>query len=55
MISYWKELKREATFIENLLYANTEHMSSHSIMLSLWLRRKKGNVSLGGEINPSCK
>ena len=55
MISYWKELKREATFIENLLYANTEHMSSHSIMLSLWLRRKKGNMSLGGEINPSCK
>lgn len=59
MISYWKELKREAllkeTFIENLLYANTEHMSSHLIILSLWFRRKMGIVSLGGEINPSCK
>ena len=59
MISYWKELKREAllkeTFIENLLYANTEHMSSHLIILSLWFRRKKGIVSLGGEISPSCK
>lgn len=42
MISYWKELKREATFIEYLLYANTEHMSSHLIILSLWFRRKMG-------------
>lgn len=55
MISYWKELKREATFIENLLYANTEHMSSHLIIIRPWFRRKKGNVFLGGEINPSCK
>lgn len=55
--SFWKRLKREATFIENLLCANSEHVLSHLIFITISRLKKKrgGKYFLRRRNQPSWK